>query len=92
MPSKNRDYKAEYANYQGTPEQKHNRALRNKAHRMLEKALGSDIKGDVDHIKPISKGGSTTPSNLRVTSASANRSFSRNSNHSLKSQRSKKGK
>ncbi len=92
MPSKHRNYKAEDANYQGKPEQVHNRALRNKAHRMLEKALGRNVTGDVDHIKPVSKGGTTTMSNLRVTSKSANRSFSRNSDHSLKSQRSKRGK
>jgi hypothetical protein len=74
-----RDYKKEYANYQGTQEQKHNRALRNKARRALEKA-GLVHKGDgkdVDHIKPLIKGGGASRSNLRVESAHANRSYPR---------------
>jgi hypothetical protein len=46
---------------------------------------------DVDHIKPLSKGGNpTSKSNLRVVPAKENRSFSRNANGSLKSQTSKK--
>jgi 5-methylcytosine-specific restriction endonuclease McrA len=39
---------------------------------------------DVDHIVPLSKGGSNTPSNMRIKSKSANSSFPRNSNGSLK--------
>jgi hypothetical protein len=45
---------------------------------------------DVDHKTPLSKGGSTNKSNLRVVPASSNRSFSRNRDGSLKSQTSKK--
>lgn len=45
---------------------------------------------DVDHRTPLSKGGGTGRSNLRVVSSSANRSFSRNKDGSLKSQTSKK--
>ncbi|HET8689498.1 MAG TPA: HNH endonuclease signature motif containing protein [Methanosarcina sp.] len=45
---------------------------------------------DVDHKKPLNKGGSNTRSNMRVVSASTNRSFSRNANGSLKSQVSKR--
>jgi hypothetical protein len=46
---------------------------------------------DVDHIKPLSKGGNpSAKSNLRVVPASVNRSFSRNPNGSLKSQTSTK--
>jgi hypothetical protein len=74
-----RDYKQEYANYDGTPEVKKKRAQRNKARRMLERE-GVVRKGDgkdVDHIAPLSKGGTTTRSNLRAKPASANRSFKR---------------
>jgi len=39
---------------------------------------------DVDHKKPLSKGGTTVRSNLKVKSASANRSYKRNSDHSVK--------
>lgn len=72
-----RDYKAEYENYHSKPEARRKRALRNKAHRTLEKALGREIKADVDHKKPLAKGGSNARSNLRVQSPSENRSFKR---------------
>ncbi len=74
-----RDYKKEYKNYQGRPEQIANRSDRNKARRALEKA-GLVHKGDgkdVDHERPIAKGGSNSRSNLRVQSKGANRSFPR---------------
>jgi len=85
-----RDYRREYAAYQGTPEQIHNRALRNKARREEIKA-GKAHKGDgmdVDHTVPISKGGATTERNLRVVPKSENRSFSRTKTGALKSQTS----
>jgi hypothetical protein len=81
-----RDYKKEYENYQGTPEQLKNRAQRNKARAMMTKA-GRVTKGDgkdVDHAQPLSKGGTSTTKNLRVKTASSNRSFSRNPNGSIK--------
>lgn len=81
-----RDYKAEYANYDGTPEVKKKRAQRNKARRMLERE-GVVRKGDgkdVDHIAPLSKGGTTARSNLRAKPASANRSFKRTSTGAIK--------
>jgi hypothetical protein len=88
-----RNYKQEYANYDGTEEVKKKRAQRNKARRMLE-AKGVVHKGDgkdVDHKKPLSKGGKTVRSNLTVKSASANRSFARNADHSLKTNKPKNG-
>lgn len=78
MP-KARNYKKEYANYQGKPEQIANRVKRNKA-RSQEVAAGKAHKGDgkdVDHIKPLIKGGGVSLSNLRVVSEHANRSFKR---------------
>ena len=71
-----RNYRSEYDNYQGKPEQIKNRAERVKARRMMEKT-GAVTKGDgkdVDHKKPLRSGGTTTKSNLRVRSKSANRS------------------
>ena len=41
MATKKRDYKAEYAKYQGTEEQKKNRAKRNAARRKAEKMAKS---------------------------------------------------
>jgi hypothetical protein len=70
-----RDYKKEYAEYHGKPEQIQNRAERVKARRMMEKT-GAVTKGDgkdVDHKKPLRSGGTTTKNNLRVRSVKANR-------------------
>jgi hypothetical protein len=81
-----RDYKQEYANYDGTDAVKKKRAQRNKARRMLERE-GVVHKGDgkdVDHKQPLSKGGSTVRSNLRVKDASANRSYARKSSGAMK--------
>jgi hypothetical protein len=81
-----RNYKQEYANYDGTEAVKKKRAQRNKARRMLE-AKGVVHKGDgkdVDHKKPLSKGGTTVMSNLRAKPAAANRSFKRNPDGSMK--------
>lgn len=74
-----RDYKKEYANYQGKPEQIKNRAKRNAARATLV-AQGVVKKGDgmdVDHRTPIAKGGGNARGNLRAIPKSANRSFAR---------------
>lgn len=71
-----RNYKSEYQNFHGKPEEIKKRAERVKARRMMEKT-GAVSKGDgkdVDHKKPLRSGGTTTKSNLRVRSKSANRS------------------
>jgi hypothetical protein len=75
MASKPRDYKQEYTEFHGKPEQVKKRAQRVKARRMLEKE-GAVTKGDgkdVDHITPLKKNGTTARSNLRVRSVKANR-------------------
>jgi len=79
MPEK-RNYRKEYDNYQGKPEQKKNRATRNAARSKMEKA-GKVKKGDnkdVDHVKGVSKGNGSK--NLRVQPKSTNRSFARDKN------------
>lgn len=93
MTNGKRDYKKEVAKYTSKPEVIQKRVEQNKARRTMEKA-GLAHKGDgkdVDHKKPLSKGGSSDRSNLRVVDKSSNRSFSRNSDGSLKNQRSKSG-
>ena len=73
--AKKRDYKKEYRDYHGKPEQKKNRAKRNSARAAMAKA-GKVRKGDgkeVDHKKPLSKGGSNSPRNLRVVTRATNR-------------------
>ena len=74
-----RDYKKEYANYQGKPDQIANRAKRNAARSEMEKK-GVVSKGDgkdVDHKTPIVKGGGNGSGNLRAVPKSENRSFAR---------------
>jgi hypothetical protein len=77
-----RDYRKEYDNYQGKPEQIKNRAERNKARADLKKK-GVDVAGkDVAHVKALSKGGSNK-TGVRVEPASKNRSFKRKSDGSM---------
>lgn len=71
-----RNYKQEYERYQGKPEQKKNRAARNKARREMMKE-GKVCKGDgkdVGHKKPLKNGGSKSRCNLSVQSQASNRS------------------
>lgn len=85
MTNGKRDYKKQQA-YDGKPSVVKDRAKRNAARRELEKE-GKVSKGDgkdVDHKKPLSKGGSNSRSNLRVRSSSANKSFARKKNGAMK--------
>jgi len=85
MTNGKRDYKKQQA-YDGKPSVVKDRAKRNAARRELEKE-GKVSKGDgkdVDHKKPLSKGGSNGRSNLRVRSSSANKSFARKKNGAMK--------
>ena len=86
MPRNPRDYAKEYAAYDGTPAVKKKRAARNQARAIMEKE-GLVHKGDgkdVDHKKPLSKGGTTVRGNLRVKAASDNRSYARKSDPTIK--------
>jgi hypothetical protein len=54
-------------------------------------AKGVDRAGkDIDHVTPLSKGGTNAPSNLKLKSPSDNRSFTRNSDHTVKVNKPKK--
>jgi hypothetical protein len=87
--NKPRPYKHEYDLQQKRGELP-KRMERQRARRAMD-AKGVNRAGkDIDHIKPLSKGGSNAPSNLRLKSPSANRSFSRNSDHTIKINRPKK--
>lgn len=66
-----RDYKKEYRDYHGKPEHIKERSERNKARR--EMGLKKGDPREVDHIKPLSKGGSNKKDNLRVVSRETNR-------------------
>ena len=73
MAKARRDYKAEYRKYQSSPEDKKNRAARNRA-RLLAIKEGKVSKGDgkdIDHRDGNPQNNS--PSNVRVTSRKLNR-------------------
>ncbi|MRR30626.1 HNH endonuclease [bacterium] len=71
MAEKKRDYKREYEQYHGTPEQIAARAQRNAARAKL--GLKPGDPREADHRKPISKGGSNSKRNLRAVSQATNR-------------------
>lgn len=84
-PNYVRKYKQEYQVSQASEKEKKNRAKRNTARRQAE-AAGKVSKGDgkdIDHKRPLSKGGGNGKSNRRVVSASTNRSFKRKSDGSI---------
>lgn len=74
MPRKEpRDYKKEYREYHGKPEQRHNRSMRNKARRLMIKK-GKVRKGDgreVDHRDGNPR--NNHPRNLQIMSRRQNR-------------------
>lgn len=85
MPRNPRDYQKE-RQYDGKPEVKERRAARNRARRAYEAANGELPPGvDVDHKKPLTKGGAATKlSNLRAKPAAKNRSFARTKTAGMK--------
>ena len=92
MKNGKRDYKRENELYNSKPEQRAARSERTVA-RNQANADGRTSKGDstnLDHRVPLSKGGTSAKSNLRVVSESRNKSFSRNKDGSMKSQTSKR--
>ena len=66
-----RNYKKEYARYHSSPSQIAARSTRNKARRKLGLKVGD--KREVDHKRPLSKGGTNGKGNLRAVSRKANR-------------------
>ena len=86
-----RDY-SQQAEYNASPAATRKRVENNAARAQAIKSGKAKVGDgkDVDHIKPLSKGGTNAKSNLRVVPASQNRSFARTSSSGLKSQTSKK--
>lgn len=85
MTNGKRDYKKQ-AKYDSKPSVIKDRTKRNAARREMERE-GKVSKGDgkeVDHKRPLSKGGGNSRSNLRVTSKNTNRSFARKKNGAMK--------
>lgn len=88
MPYKNpadRNYKAEWQNEKKRGKKALKAKLARQSARREFDREGIDRAGkDIDHIHPLSKGGSTGKSNLRLRTPSENRSFDRNADHSMK--------
>ena len=61
------------------------RAARERARYDMDKKGVNRAGKDIDHVKPLSKGGTNAPKNLKLKTPSANRSFKRNSDHTVKS-------
>ena len=81
--NKERPYKKEYQQQVARGEHPA-RMERQKARRAMD-ANGVNRKGkDIDHKKPLSKGGTNAPSNLRLVKPATNRSFKRNPDRSVK--------
>ena len=86
MPS-SPSYVRNYAQEKKTSDargEKPKRAARNRARRVMVNKGMVKPGQDVDHIKPVSKGGTNAPSNLRAVSAHDNRSYPRNADGSMK--------
>lgn len=85
-----RDYQKQNEKYDSKPKVKRNRAMRNKAHKMMEDKIGHKTSMDVGHKKAMSKGGKTSLGNIFLQSSSSNKSFSRNKDGSMRSEISKR--
>ena len=94
MRNGKRDYQAEKAwDHKNGGKRIKDRAARNKARAMVAKKNGTTptkLNGDVGHKKAIGKGGKSILANLFVQNPGANRSFSRNKDGSMKSEKSKR--
>lgn len=79
MAKRVRDYRKEYDDYHGKPEQRANRSKRVLARRDMEDKVGkAAIAGkDVGHKKPLRSGGTNAASNLTVQSVKTNRGWNR---------------
>lgn len=84
-----RDYKREYKEYHGKPEQIKNRDKRNKARAEMEEEHGDLTGKDVDHKKPLIKGGSNEKDNLRLQDPSENRSVAKTKKKGTQKQKMK---
>lgn len=89
-----RQYDRELAwEHKKAPNRVKDRAQRNAARSKVAKAAGKDptsLKGDVGHKTAVGRGGQNGLANLFVQNPGQNRSFSRNSNGSMKSEVSKR--
>lgn len=77
MKPKKRNYAQEWANFASKPVNLEAHRKRDAARRALDAKGVSRVGKDIDHKKPLSLGGTNAPSNLRLVTPSANRTFKR---------------
>jgi hypothetical protein len=90
--NKQRSYKREWEKQQERDEKKLRAARERARYHMDKNGVDKNKNGkadrregkDIDHIQPLSKGGTNSKSNLRVVKPSTNRSFSRNPDKTVK--------
>lgn len=81
--TKPRPYKKEWQQ-QKERDEKPARAARERARYTMDKEGVNREGKDIDHVKPLSKGGTNAKSNLKLKTPSVNRSFHRNPDGSVK--------
>ena len=89
MTNGRRDYKKEDkwdAEHKGRKEQRAERMAARRA-AVASGVISKHSPKQIDHIKPLSKGGSNKPSNTRAISAHSNESYRRNKDGSIKGKR-----
>lgn len=96
MPS-SKNYKRDYEQEAKTAKARGENEDDAKRHQLRREATKKGIVKtgdgkDLDHKKPLSKGGDNSLSNARAVAPGENRSFSRNPDGSIKSQTSKREK
>lgn len=92
-PNYKRNYTQEWKTAKKRGEDEDNATRHRARYDMEKKGLVSKNDGkDVGHKKAISKGGGNGAGNLEVQSRTKNRSFARNPDGSMKSEKSRKGK
>lgn len=87
--NKKRPYAKEYEQQKSRDEQP-SRNARARARYAFDKEGINRTGKDIDHVKPLSKGGTNARSNLKLKTPSNNRSFTRSSDHSVKINKPKK--
>lgn len=96
--NKPRPYKKEYQQQKARGEQETRNARERARYAVDKTGVDKNNNGkadrregkDIDHVVPLSKGGTNSKSNLKIKSASSNRSYSRNSDHTVKVNKPKK--
>ena len=95
--NKPRPYKKEYQQQKARGESEARNARERARYAIDKTGVDKYVNGkadrregkDIEHVVPLSKGGTNKKSNLRIETPAQNRSFSRNSDHTVKVNKAK---